>query len=293
MRILVTGATGFIGSYLMKYLSKQGHTVYGLSRKYSKEKNFFKLSLMQKSKLDKHLKKFKYEVVIHLAALLPTSKQNPIIMLNNCKTTMNLLDCCRKNNIKRVIFSSSHLVYGETKYLPIDEKHPVAPNTTYGLSKLVDEIICKMFFHYYGVSTIILRISSVYGFGQSEGHIIPSMIKDCFQKKRMIIHEYENGLQLMDLINVKDVCQAIGLACKTNIAFSVYNIASGKEITANDIAKVLSKISGVNKITKQKLNKPTNHFLYDISVAKKELKFKPKEKINEKSLKIWYNEMMK
>ena len=96
-----------------------------------------------------------------------------------------------------------------------------------------------------------------------------------------------------DLINVKDVCQAIGLACKTNIAFSVYNIASGKEITANDIAKVLSKISGVNKITKQKLNKPTNHFLYDISVAKKELKFKPKEKINEKSLKIWYNEMMK
>jgi len=102
------------------------------------------------------------------------------------------------------------------------------------------------------------------------------------------VDEYNNGFQLMDLVHVNDVCNALELACKLKKEFFIGNISSGYGITANDIAKIISNISKNRKIKIQKVTKPTNHFIYNINNAKKILKFRPKEKIDRKSLATWY-----
>jgi UDP-glucose 4-epimerase len=281
MKILVTGASGFIGTQLMKYLKEKKHIVHGISRT-SNTRNITAISLSNLPKLGRIFEKNRYDVVVHLAAT--TYNENLMdIFRNNCKSTFDLLDICRKNNVSKVIFASTHTVYGNSKYLPINEDHPLNPATNYAISKIIGESICKMFFNSFGLNTTILRISSVYGKGQPPSLVIPMMIKNMLENKKLVLHKYRNGFQIMDLINVDDVCKAIELAARKDTGFKTYNIASGTPITVENIAKELSKISNCS-IEIKNIPRETNHFLYDISLAKKQLGFKPTIKLNKNTL---------
>ena len=264
MKILVTGGSGFIGSRLIKYLNSKGHKVYPIARNEVKSKNVISTSLLDKSKLNSLFTKNKFDVVIHLAALIDDGKPSDIFN-NNCQSTINLLECCKSNNIRKIVFTSTHAVYGATKYIPIDEKHPTTPITNYAISKLIAENINKMYSNSYKMNIVILRITSVYGPGQPSNYLIPKMINSCIKDKKIILHKYLNGYQVMDLIHVNDVCKSIDLACKANVKFGIYNIASGVPITVNDISQKLSKIIGIQKIILKKIPLDTNHFYYDIS----------------------------
>jgi len=289
MKILITGSSGFIGSQLFDYLTKKKYNVFGLSRKSSNKKNIFKFSLENKQKISECFKKFQFDAVVHLASLVPIDHQiEPTKIFQNCENTLNLLDCCRKFNVKKFVFAGAHLVYGKTQYLPIDENHPISPTSNYGVAKLIEENMCKMFFNSYKQSCVILRISSVYGPNQPKRHIIPTMMQNAKKNNSIRVDEYNNGFQLMDLVHVNDVCNALELACKLKKEFFIGNISSGYGITANDIAKIISNISKNRKIKIQKVTKLTNHFIYNINNAKKILKFRPKEKIDRKSLATWY-----
>lgn len=283
MKILVTGGSGFIGSRLTTYLNSKGHKVYPIARNEVKSKNVISTSLLDKSKLDSLFKKNKFDVVIHLASLIGDGEPSDIFN-NNCESTINLLECCKSNNIQKIVFVSTHAVYGSTKYVPIDEKHPTTPMTNYAISKLIAENINKMYSNSYKMNIVILRITSVYGPGQPSNYMIPKMIKSCIKDKKIILHKYLNGYQIMDLIHVDDVCKAIDLACKTNVKFGVYNIARGDPITVNDISQKLSKIIGIKKITIKKIPKEINHFYYDVSAAKDDLGFVSKTQLSTKTL---------
>jgi UDP-glucose 4-epimerase len=281
MKILVTGASGFIGSHLMEYLSRN-NKVHGLSRS-KKSQNIFQISLSDKQKLARHMKKNKYDVVIHLAASLEES--TPFDMfVKNCVSTANILECCAETNVTKIVFSSSQLVYGKSAYLPIDEDHPKNPINNYALSKLICEEICKMYHNTYDLSIQILRLSSVYGPGQSSKYIIPTMMMNGVNNKDIEIHRYKNGLQLMDFVHVRDVCKAISLAYKSKSKFGIYNIASGKPITANDIADKISQVIRI-RTTNTVINKEANHLFYDVSKAKRELDFTPSVQLDKKTLK--------
>ena len=283
MKILITGATGFIGTELMRYLSKKKYNVHGISSQKSKTTKILTISLLDKKLLDQHFRKNTYDVVIHLAALI--EHKNPLELYQiNCQATLNILESCRLNNIKKFIFTSSQAVYGNSQYLPIDEEHPLQPTSNYGLTKLIAENITKLFHFSYKLNIFNLRLSSVYGINQPRERIISAMILHALKRKKMILHQYQNGFQLMDFIHVDDVCQAIELSCKSIQKSGIYNIASGKPITVQEIAKIISSITGFDMWEIRKVKNETNHFFYNTNKAKKYLRFRPKYLVNEKSI---------
>ncbi len=288
MKILITGATGFIGNNLVEYLESKKYIVFGISRSKT-DKKIKNISLDDETKLKNYFKKNKFDVVIHLSSTL--NNDNPKTIFNeNISSLITLLECCKINKIKKFIFASSHMVYGDTNYLPIDEVHHTNPKNNYGIMKLINENICKMYSINYNLDISILRISSVYGKGQSKKLLIPTLIRNYLFSKELNIHKYKNGFQSMDLIHIDDVCQAIEATCRLKDKFDIFNIATGDSITAMEIAKIFLKIDNTSKIKIKKINQTTNHFFYDISKARKKLKFKPKIKVTQKMIESWLDD---
>ena len=284
MNVLVTGSTGFLGSYFMNKFNKKFNILHGLSRREQKQKDRFSVKLSQDKKLEKLFLNHKYDVVIHLGA---TSKEKTKIQMlkENCYTTENLLQCCIKNNVKKIIFASATVIYDKAHYLPIDEIHPKRAKTNFIYSKIINEKICESYRTKYGIEVIVLRISSVYGPGQLEKFVIPTLIRNAVKNNAITLHKYQNGFQLMDFIHVDDVCNAIMLSCGTKINSGIYNIASGNTITVKQIGNLLRNILKIKSIIIKEIKSETEHYFYDISLAKKELKFLPKMKFNEKTIK--------
>lgn len=285
MKILLTGATGFIGKNLVSYLNSKNISVDNINRDVLK--NDKKLDEFVKSKRMKTKKN--YDVLIHLAAELDNSSKKLIPV--NVTLTKKLLKLCVKNRIDRFIFASSHLVYGKTDYLPIDEDHPTKPKTNYGKSKLAAEEICKKYSKDFNLKISILRISSVYGYGQNEKYIIPRMLNDVCSKN-IILYKYANGYQLMDLIHVDDVCNAILKSCKSKKT-GTYNLSSGVGVTPLELAKTISALTRNCVISIKNKKSETNHFLYDVSKIQQEFGFKSKIKPNSKILKPWLQEIIR
>ena len=284
-KILVTGASGFIGSNLLKFLNRKNFFVTGISNSYSNNHSVNSLSLLSKKKINQFLHEHDFDFVIHLGASVE-ELDSINTFKKNCQTTINLLNACVDAKIKNFIYASGHIVYDSSRYLPIDENHPLNPTTNYGLSKLINENFCKLFSQH-DINFTILRISSVYGNGQKERFVIPTLINSCILRNELVVNKYKNGFQIMDFVHVDDVCSSIELACNSKQKFGIYNIASGKSVTAFQIAKYLKGLSDTDSIKIKKIQKNTNHFIYDISKAKKELKFKPKIQVSKKILKPW------
>lgn len=287
MKIMITGADGFIGKNLLEHLLEKNYSVLGISRKISNKK-LRKISLFNFKNLQSFINRNKFDVVIHLAASI--NEEDPDTMLkNNYVITLNLLNACKST--KKFIFASSHAVYGESQYLPIDEEHPTNSVTNYGLSKIICENLCKMFYYSYNLNTIILRLSSVYGANQTSKTLIPTFISNSLNKETITLHQYQNGFQIMDLINIQDVCNAIHCVIKSKKTFGIYNVATGKPITVTEIANEINKINS-SKIIIKHVSGNCNHFLYDTSKAKTELNFEAK--INfKKSLSLLFSNINK
>ncbi|MBU5678394.1 MAG: NAD-dependent epimerase/dehydratase family protein [Candidatus Aenigmatarchaeota archaeon] len=262
MKILVTGGCGFIGSHTIDLLIENGHDVIVIDKVLRKENlnpkaKYIKLDITSK-KLKSIIKKESPEILLHLAASINirNSLEKPIeFAKNNIIGTINILDSCISSDIKKIIFSSSVAVYGEPKYLPVDEKHEIImpnsldskdsslkPINPYAISKIASEFYIQMFNQIYGIDYVILRYANVYGPRQSlsSGAVIPSFIEKLLSDQQPII--YGDGKQTRDFVYVEDVARANMLAI--NWKRGIYNIGSGKETSIIDI---LQKIKAITK----------------------------------------------
>jgi len=281
MKLLVTGSNGFIGSNLVKKLQNQNIHFEGLSKK--KHSASFKIhicDLANNHKLKKIISKNKFNCIIHLAEI--STNNDPNIIKTNLISSLNLVESCKNSMIKKIIFVSGHNVYSPSKKLPISENYPCLPTTSYGLSKLLSEKILEYYADEYNIKLVILRVSFTYGPHQHKTKMISKFISHLRNSQQINLDKYSNGYQKMDLIHVFDVCDAIISSLKSKKKIAIYNIASGKTTTIKDIIKILkNNIDSKSKI-KTKLNtSKTNHFCYNISLAKKKLKFNPKITLQE------------
>ncbi len=253
MKILVTGGAGFIGSHIVDRLVLEKFKVIVVDNFSSgKRENLNQLAKVNQCditnsiKLDSIFEVVKPEVVIHHAAQI--SVQHSLNYPNNDANvnvigTLNVLQKCVKHSVKKIIYASSAAVYGDPKYLPVDEEHPLNPLSPYGISKHTPEHYISMFNELYGLDYTILRYANVYGPRQDaegEGGVVSIFVDRILQQKPISI--FGDGCQTRDFIYVEDIADANLLAIK-NGSREVINISTNSQTSVNELLKVLSVIN--------------------------------------------------
>ncbi|MCK4598169.1 NAD-dependent epimerase/dehydratase family protein [bacterium] len=258
-RFLVTGGAGFIGSNIVQRLLSIGASIIVLDDFYTgTEKNLpspnSRLEVIRGSVVDFDLVRDivkEVDYVIHEAARnIIVSTQNPHDDYEvNIGGTLNILLAARKAEIKRVVYASSASVYGNPRYLPINEDDMTNLLSPYAVSKFSGESYCRAFYESYGLSTTAVRYSNVYGPYQRIDNPYCGVISKFFHAamtgEPLSIHG--DGDQTRDFSYIDDVVDATLLAATfAKAEGQVYNVGTGRETTLNQLAHLIIETVGVD-----------------------------------------------
>jgi len=324
--VMVTGGAGFIGSHAVLLLLQKGYKVavldnlfrgYGevvevLAEKYGKESvGLYNVDLRERSKVEEVIKEVKPEGVLHFAALclVNESMENPgLYFENNDLGTLNLLEVLRKAGVDKLVFSSTCAVYGESQYLPVDEKHPTNPSNPYGQSKLIAEEMIRWFGKIYGLKYAIFRYFNVAG-ADEEG-----VIGDSKRPSQLLMQNAVRGAlgiepfkltcpkvdtpdttPIRDYVNVLDLGEAHILAFEYLVnggASETFNLGTGRGNSVLEIVNKVKEITGVDfPVERGEARKGEYAQIYaDITKVKEILGWQPKRTIGDsvEALVKWY-----
>tara|TARA_B100000686_G_scaffold196452_1_gene203332 strand:- start:2585 stop:3574 length:990 start_codon:yes stop_codon:yes gene_type:complete len=254
-KVLVTGADGFIGSHLVEMLVENGFSVKALSQ-YNSFNNWGwlddipcldKIEVLTGDVRDPHFCNHITEdvdIVYHLAALIaiPYSYLAPDSYVDtNVKGTLNICQAARENNVKQVVHTSTSEVYGTAQYVPIDESHPLQPQSPYSASKIAADAMAMSFYNSFELPVVIARPFNTYGPRQSARAVIPSIITQIVSGKGSI---YLGDVRpTRDFSFVEDTCRGlVALAgCEQAIGETV-NIGSNFEMSIEDTFHLIKEL---------------------------------------------------
>lgn len=273
-RILVTGDTGFVGRHLVERLKREGAEVVSL-----KGVDGHRMDVRDWQKIKKLTS---LDIIYHLAGItyVPFSFINPRETYEvNVLGTLNMLELSKLRNVKKFIFASSY-VYGHPQYLPIDEKHPIQPTNPYTRSKILAEQLCHSYSSDFGVKHIILRCFNIYGEGQGEDFLIPTILKQLRSGKI----ELEDPEPKRDFVYISDMTDAYIKSGEFDGDSETFNIGYGKSYSVKEIVNKVVQLYGryveVNYKNERRKNEIMNT-IADIGKAKDKLSWKPKVSIEE------------
>jgi nucleoside-diphosphate-sugar epimerase len=289
-KILITGATGFIGTHLIPQLIKN-HKVVGISKnKIKSSKNFISSNV---DITNKNLKiKNKYTDIIHMAAHSDVTycNLNPTKCYElNVKSTQKMLEIARKNDSNFIFLSSSH-VYGNPIKQPIVEDSVCNPSTHYASSKKMSEILCETYAKTYGLDIQVARLFSVYGPKSPKSNLIFNIINQIINNSKIILG---NTYPKRDFIFISDVIMGLTKILNSKKkGFQVYNLGSGKSVSVENIVKNCLTISNKKLKTISSKEKRRKNEIINIqaNISKMEKEFNWKAEISlKKGLEITYN----
>ncbi len=283
MKILVTGAAGFIGFYLSKKLLDKGHTVIGVDNindyydvnlKYARLKElgisraqatmfneacssdvyetfqFIRLNLEDKQELSLLFKAEKFDVVCNLAAQAGVrySIENPDAYIqSNIVGFLNILECCRHNNIQHLLYASSSSVYGANKKVPFETSDNVDnPISLYAATKKSNELMAHTYSHLYKIPTTGLRFFTVYGpLGRPD--MAPMLFANAIKNEKAI-KVFNNGDMSRDFTYIDDIVNGIQILIedkvKSSQLYNLYNIGNGKPESLMFFIETIEKCYG-------------------------------------------------
>jgi NAD dependent epimerase/dehydratase len=259
MKLLVTGAGGFIGSHVTESLLKSGHSVRALVH-YNSLGSWGHLAQLP-DKLRKRLEVKLGDVTdpflvrdlvegcdtaLHLAALIgiPYSYVAPAsYVTTNITGTLNVLEACRQAKTRRVVVTSTSEVYGTALYTPIDEKHPLQAQSPYSASKIAADKLAESYFRSFDLPVVCLRPFNTYGPRQSARAIIPTVLTQALNGAETI--ELGNLKPKRDLTFVEDSARAFLLAATVKgIEGETIHFGQGSTVTIGTLARRCIKVTG-------------------------------------------------
>ncbi len=255
MKILVTGGAGFIGSHVVDTFLGAGHEVAVMdnlstgNRAWVNPRAKLHAVDLRSGRLAEVFAAERPEVVAHLAAQAAVSRSvnDPVFDASvNVGGGLNLLDCCRRFGVRRMIYSSSGGAgYGDTDVLPTPETHPSLPMSPYGITKVAMELYVGAWTQIFGMSGISLRYANVYGPRQNhqgEAGVVAIFCHRLLTGQAPVING--DGEQTRDFVYVGDVARANLLALERSDATGGINIATGIETSVNDIYAGIKSAAG-------------------------------------------------
>ncbi len=270
MKILVTGAAGFIGSKVAYELAKRGDVVVGVDnlndyydvrlkearlKEFGEGWHFIKLSIDDKEALDVLFEQGHFDVVVNLAAQAGVrySITHPYTyMQSNLVGFLNILEACRNYNVPKLVFASSSSVYGMNEKVPYNEEDKVdTPVSLYAASKKSNELMAHCYSKLYGLQTIGLRFFTVYGpWGRPD--MSPMLFADAICNDKPI-KVFNNGDMIRDFTYIDDIAEGTIRAidyelkanqCPNGVPYEIYNIGCSRPVMLMDFIKELELAFG-------------------------------------------------
>ena len=295
MKIMITGAAGFIGSHLCERLLGEGHSVIAVD-------NFddFYDPRIKRQNISGPLKNENYklieadirdgeamdkaiadgvEIIVHLAAKagVRPSIAEPLLYADiNINGTALLLDLAKKHKVPKFIFASSSSVYGNNEKVPFSEDDNVDfPISPYAATKKAGELICHTYHHLYAIGITCLRFFTVYGPRQRPDLAIHKFAKLIEQQKPIPI--YGNGTMMRDFTYIDDIINGTVAAMQRCSGFNIYNLGESRPISVNDLVGEIEKALGKKAMKEYMPPQPgdVERTYADISKAVRELGYNP------------------
>lgn len=256
--VLITGCSGFLGSWLTKLLTESGANVTGLIRDFTPKSALFrnkdlKINLVSGSLedidvLERTIGEYEIDTVFHIAAqaIVGIANRNPISTFNaNIMGTWNLLEACRRSPmLKNIIIASSDKAYGDQEVLPYNEKMPLQGSHPYDVSKSCADLIAQTYYKTYGLPVCITRCGNLFGGGDLNfNRIVPQTIESIINNEAPIIRS--DGTFIRDYIYVEDAALAYILLAEKmeelNIYGEAFNFSNEVRLTVLDLVNMILK----------------------------------------------------
>lgn len=305
MRVVVTGAAGFIGSHLVERLLSDGHEVVGIDgftdyyARTAKERNVgqarshsrFRFESLDLSHDDLSSALAGAEVVYHLAGrpgVRAASMQFESYLRENVIATHHLLDSVKNMKLKAFVYGGSASVYGDAETFPTQETAVPAPLSQYGVTKLAGEHLAYVYWKTHGVPAVRLRYFSVYG---------PRMRPDLFLAKAMqAMHEgrvfevYGDGEQTRDFTYVTDAAEVTVRAAERGSPGDLFNVGGGSSVSVNKALDLLSEVAGMQLTRRHVERQPFDHRRAGASItrARMQLGWEPVTSLREGLERQWH-----
>jgi UDP-glucuronate 4-epimerase len=308
MKILVTGAAGFIGSNLAEKLARRGDEVVGLdnfndyydpAKKRANEKrlntypNFrmIEADIRDRSRMLAFFEEEKFDAVAHLAALagVRNAVKFPELYVEvDFNGTQHLMDAARNNGVNNFVFASTSSVYGDTKQIPFVETDPCdRPLQPYAAAKRAAEILGFAYHHLFDLNFTAIRFFTVYG-PNGRPDMMAYLVADSITHGKEI-PLYEGGQMYRDWTFVEDITDGVMAAVDRPLGYEVINIGRGEPVLLNNFIHLLEQLAGrkANLVTKPKLAADVIRTYADISKAEKLLGYRPKVSVEEGVTAFW------
>jgi len=300
---MITGGSGFLGTYVARVLAERGDRVVifdaagpvpelaALTAQFERQIVYVRGQILDLSSLLRGVQQHRVERIFHAAALYdpPYSLEEPALTFQvNVNGTINVLEVARFLGLQRVVQSSSIAVYAPRQYEPIDELHPILlpsagnPLGAYGASKAAAEIVGLSYYSSNGVDFIALRNSAIYGYGMRYPMYIKPMVENSVRK--LPTRFATGGDMRRDYTHVKDIAQAVLKALDvpaSTLTQRIFNIGSGTMHSATQVAETVRKIlpeadieigAGLSKLEQSDMRA---RGMLDLSAAQQQLKYEP------------------
>jgi nucleoside-diphosphate-sugar epimerase len=305
-RILLTGGAGFVGSYTAGLLQSLGHEVLlydsftsflspfrvnyagNMERRFPKGEREFRIvrgDVRHRGLLQRTLEEFQPTRVIHLAALPIADVSNQFseeAMENNLLATVTLLDAVRSlSDLRRFVYTSSSMVYGDFQHSPADEDHPKAPKDLYGGTKLAGEVMVESYGRRFGIPYTVIRPSAVYGPTDVNRRVSQIFVENALRGEPLILHN--GGRSKLDFSHVRDVADGFVRATLAEQSENrIYNITRGRGRSLREFAEIVAEHVPGTTIEEKEVEafRPERGAL-SIERARTELGFEPRIDLEE------------